>query len=313
MTAGVFHGKLLLFGEHSILSGSKALILPYNLVSAGLVTNGDISRDPGIRESNQSLRVFAAYLERYMNRDKEPEFIDIMRFKNDLDYGLYCRSTIPGRYGLGSSGAICAAVYHRYGTRGKVRKLPADIQDMIPVRAELSAMESYFHGNSSGIDPLCIYYDQPLQVIGPDTVLKWNAEIMAMTGIRIFLLDSGRMSSTGELVRSFRDKLAVKGLSKGYTGHYIPMVNQVVEQFVRGIPAFGELIQLSAIQLEWFEELIPVDFRPVWQYGIDHKSYACKLCGSGGGGYLMGFTEDVEKTGRVFLSKFGLKVIPVEV
>jgi len=312
MTAGVFHGKLLLFGEHSILSGSKALILPYNRVSAGLIKNGDITRDPCILESNQSLRALAAYMENHANRVRTPEFIDIRRFRNDVDRGLYCRSTIPRKYGLGSSGAVCAAVYQRYGTQKNDRKLPADIPDIVRVRAELSAMESYFHGHSSGIDPLCIYYDQPLQVIGPDTVLRLNTDNMAKTGIRMFLLDTGRMSSTGELVGSFRHKLDAKGLRRRYNGHYIPLVNRIVEQLVRGNPSFDEILLLSATQLEWFEEWIPGDFHRAWQYGIANKSYACKLCGSGGGGYLLGFTEDLEKTGQVLLSKFGLEVIPVD-
>ena len=32
----------------------------------------------------------------------------------------------------------------------------------------------------------------------------------------------------------------------------------------------------------------------LWQEGIDSNAYYLKLCGSGGGGFILGFTEDIE-------------------
>jgi len=52
---------------------------------------------------------------------------------------------------------------------------------------------------------------------------------------------------------------------------------------------------LSKIVLKNFKPMIPVAFHKVWEHGINTNDYYLKLCGSGGGGYILGFTEDYEK------------------
>ena len=41
--------------------------------------------------------------------------------------------------------------------------------------------------------------------------------------------------------------------------------------------------------------MIPKEFHSLWKKGIETNAYYLKLCGSGGGGYMLGFTEDYEK------------------
>jgi mevalonate kinase len=41
--------------------------------------------------------------------------------------------------------------------------------------------------------------------------------------------------------------------------------------------------------------MIPSDFQQMWQDGIDSNAYYLKLCGSGGGGFILGFTKDLDK------------------
>jgi len=41
--------------------------------------------------------------------------------------------------------------------------------------------------------------------------------------------------------------------------------------------------------------MIPSTFHHIWKNGIDSNEYYLKLCGSGGGGYILGFTKDFEK------------------
>jgi mevalonate kinase len=52
---------------------------------------------------------------------------------------------------------------------------------------------------------------------------------------------------------------------------------------------------LSSILLEHFKPMIPKVYHNLWQEGIDSNAYYLKLCGSGGGGFILGFTEDLEK------------------
>ena len=41
--------------------------------------------------------------------------------------------------------------------------------------------------------------------------------------------------------------------------------------------------------------MIPHSVQAVWEQGIRGNSYFLKLCGSGGGGYILGFTPNFEK------------------
>jgi mevalonate kinase len=54
--------------------------------------------------------------------------------------------------------------------------------------------------------------------------------------------------------------------------------------------------------------MIPKLYRKLWKEGIESNSYYLKLCGSGGGGYILGFTEDFEKA-QSKLSSYQIDVI----
>ena len=41
--------------------------------------------------------------------------------------------------------------------------------------------------------------------------------------------------------------------------------------------------------------MIPLNFHKIWAKGIESNDYFLKLCGSGCGGYILGFSQDFEK------------------
>ena len=59
---------------------------------------------------------------------------------------------------------------------------------------------------------------------------------------------------------------------------------------------FANVKSLSKIVLKNFKPMIPKAFHKVWEQGIATNDYYLKLCGSGGGGYMLGFTEDYANT-----------------
>jgi mevalonate kinase len=59
--------------------------------------------------------------------------------------------------------------------------------------------------------------------------------------------------------------------------------------------------KLSSVVLNNFKPMIPTI--SCHKNGIDTNDYYLKLCGSGGGGYILGFTEDLER------AKLSLKTI----
>ena len=65
---------------------------------------------------------------------------------------------------------------------------------------------------------------------------------------------------------------------------------------------------LSALVLKYFKPMIPKEFHELWKKGIDSNTYYLKLCGSGGGGYILGFTEDF-KAAQKALEAYRLEVV----
>jgi mevalonate kinase len=305
-----FSGKLLLLGEHSVIEGSKALVIPYSDVSARLV----FAQPPMANEiliSNRVLFEFASWLKE--NNGIVPSEFDFAGFLRDIEKGLYLRSSIPESYGLGSSGALCAAVYNEYGkTKNKLFEEP-DSEQLLPVKNTLASMESWFHGTSSGIDPLCIYYNKPLIIDGRSGLRIWENKNIRGSNLQAFLLDTGLKGNTGELVTAFRNKLQGQSLGESFSEQYIPLVNEVVDQFADGQPDYDSLVQLSMFQWRIFQEMIPDKFQEVWQFGLDWEYYACKLLGSGGGGYILGFTQDIEYARTCLAERFNLELLPVKI
>ena len=49
--------------------------------------------------------------------------------------------------------------------------------------------------------------------------------------------------------------------------------------------------------------MIPSKFKKLWTDGIENEDYYLKLCGSGGGGFLIGFTRDIDTIDQYFPKK----------
>ncbi len=304
-----YFAKVLLFGEYGIMQNSKALAIPYQQFKGGLKTSA-LETDMQ-RRSNRQLRKFLGYLQEKQAENPGLLDLDLDEFARDLDEGLYFESDIPEGYGLGSSGAVVAAVYERYA-RNKISVLEnLSREKLIRLREIFSLMESFFHGKSSGLDPLNSYLSVP--------ILVNEEKIIEPTGIpqrkdegkgAIFLIDTQTKGETAPLVQIFMEKLKDEGFRKVLKEEFIATTNRCVTDFVHG--QFGSLLQnvrqLSATVYQHFRPMIPEHMLDVWKKGMQTGDYYLKLCGSGGGGYMLGFTDDFEKT-REQLKDFRLQVI----
>src|SRR5690625_6608275 len=77
--------------------------------------------------------------------------------KSDIEEGMYFDSIIPQGYGVGSSGALVAAIYERYALNKIEIEQEISKEIISELKEVFSKMESFFHGTSSGIDPLICY------------------------------------------------------------------------------------------------------------------------------------------------------------
>jgi len=92
----------------------------------------------------------------------------------------------------------------------------------------------------------------------------------------------------------------------------IPLNNQLIKNLLdgNGKEFFRLLDQLSVFQLRYFDKMIPPIIRKQWDVGIKTGLFSLKLCGSGGGGFMLGFTQNYQEAKKVFRAQ-GFELIPV--
>jgi mevalonate kinase len=113
----------------------------------------------------------------------------------------------------------------------------------------------------------------------------------------VFLIDSGIVGETAPMVSIFMEKLKDNGFRTMLKSQFIKYTDACVENFLNGDlkSLLGNTKSLSKVVLQNFKPMIPEHLISIWQKGIDTNAYYLKLCGSGGGGFVLGFTEDFEK------------------
>ena len=286
-----YHGKLILFGEYSMIFGSEALLIPY--YSAFGEWSSVINR-PSERgfESNASIRKFYDYL-----RDHEEfRILDLRRFDMELNAGLFFDSTIPLGYGVGSSGALVAAIYDRY-------KL-IEINDIPKLKEFLAKMESFFHGSSSGMDPLQCYLGKPFILSqqttdnGQQTSFTILDDDFISEDIHIFLIDTKIKSPTAPLVEKFKELRKDSSYLDKFDNEYVPIVSKCIKSLTdkKDDEFYNYLSQLSKLQIELLSHTIPEETRKFFLTNINNEGFQVKLCGAGGGGFLLGFSNNIQKT-----------------
>tara|TARA_R110002051_G_scaffold181460_1_gene251049 strand:- start:144489 stop:145427 length:939 start_codon:yes stop_codon:yes gene_type:complete len=305
----LFYSKILLFGEYGIIKDSKGLSIPYNFFNGALKKDSNPSQDA--LKSNKSLEKFSVYLENLS--EKEPNLVtfDMDALKNDIAEGMYFDSSIPQGYGVGSSGALVAAIYQKYAF-DKITVLENLTREkLLRLKLIFGKMESFFHGKSSGLDPLNSYLSLPILINSKNNIESTSIPSQNTAGKgAVFLLDSGIIGETAPMVQIFMEQMKNTGFRKMLKEQFIKHTDACVEDFVSGnvTSLFGNLKQLSNVVLDNFKPMIPVEFQKLWKQGIDSNDYYLKLCGSGGGGYILGFTEDFEKA-KAALKDHKLEVV----
>jgi len=309
MKGPLFYSKILLFGEYGIIKDSKGLSIPYNFYNGALKVDGNTSSEA--LKSNESLILFVDYLEKLQKEQPELISFNIEILKTDVQRGMYFDSSIPQGYGVGSSGALVAAIYDKYANN-KITVLENLTRDkLLQLKAIFSQMESFFHGKSSGLDPLNSYLSIPILINSKDNIEATGIPSKSTTGKgAVFLLDSRIVGETAPMVNIFMENLKEEGFRKMLKTQFVKYTDACVENFLGGDmkSLFANTKQLSKVVLNNFKPMIPEQFHGVWHRGIDTNDYYLKLCGSGGGGYILGFTQDLEKA-KSSLKDYKLEVV----
>ncbi|NJW53095.1 mevalonate kinase family protein [Salinimicrobium oceani] len=309
MKGPLFYSKILLFGEYGIIKDSKGLSIPYNFYNGALKVDENPSE--AAQKSNLSLQRFADYLENLQQEKPELVQFNLKELKEDIEKGMYFDSSIPQGYGVGSSGALVAAIYDEYAV-DKITVLENLTREkLLKLKKIFGEMESFFHGKSSGLDPLNSYLSIPILINSKDNIEPAGIPSQTVNGKgAVFLLDSGSVGETAPMVNIFMENMKQEPFRKMLKDQFVKHTDACVDDFLNGDvkSLFGNIKKLSHVVLDNFKPMIPAQFHKLWKHGIETNDYYLKLCGSGGGGYILGFTEDIEKA-RKALKDYRLEVV----
>ena len=277
-----YYSKVILFGEYSMIFDSTALMVPLKQFSAQWRFASSLTA-PGAAASNASLKRFADYLS---TLEDIKDLHDLQRFNHDLDYNLFLDSNVPSGYGLGSSGTLVAAVYDAYAKQ--------KTEDGLKLKEIFGKMESFFHGSSSGIDPLQCYLGQPFKIT-PNGVQPLSTDFLKKD-IHVFLIDTKIKSNTKPLVNHFKEQRENADFLNHFQTEYLPCVKTCIDTMVSGNKElfFNSLKQLTQGQLQFLRPMITENTLSLFEADYDFN-FGVKISGSGGGGYVLGFTNDVAK------------------
>lgn len=309
MKGPLFYSKILLFGEYGIIKDSKGLSIPYNFYNGAL----KVSENPSAEaiKSNESLKRFSDYLAKLQEEQPELVRFNLKNLYQDIARGMYFDSSIPQGYGVGSSGALVAAFYDKYAD-DKITVLENLTREkLLQLKTIFAQMESFFHGKSSGLDPLNSYLSLPILINSKDNIEPAGIPSQVTSGKgAVFLLDSGIVGETAPMVTIFMENLKDQGFRRMLKNQFVKHTDACVENFLQGDmkSLFANTKKLSKVVLNNFKPMIPEQFHTIWQKGIDTNDYYLKLCGSGGGGYILGFTQDLEKA-KSTLKDYKLEVV----
>ena len=306
MKGPLFYSKILLFGEYGIIKDSKGLSIPYSFYNGALKMDDNVSEDA--IQSNQNLRLFAKHLQTLEERLVSFDYKSLITHLNE---GMYFDSSIPQGYGVGSSGALVAAIYDKYAHEKITILENLTREKLLKLKMIFSKMESFFHGKSSGLDPLNSYLSLPILINSNNHIEATGIPSQQSSGKgAVFLLDSGIIGETAPMVNIFMEKMKQEGFRKMIKNQFIKHTDACVDDFLQGDikSLFKNTKQLSKVVLSHFKPMIPKQFHELWKKGIETNDYYLKLCGSGGGGYILGFTQDIERA-QNSLSTYNLEVV----
>lgn len=266
------HGKVILFGEYTVIHSGEALATPLNRIYGRLT-----DKPPYHPQSAKYIKAFHQYLKGIQLPHNV--ILNVDTWKENLDQGLYLDTNAIIGYGIGSSGILTASIFKRYAVLK--HKL-----SLIQLKEVLAAMESFFHGNSSGIDPLISFMGQPIRM--------HDSQIELLDGLndahlrQFYLYDTGIPRNTQPLVEWYKTQMGNETFAEAMT-HMASLASQLIHSLITSNLQDLTILmkQLSAHQLIHLERLIPDQVKRIWIKGLENDDYYMKLCGAGGGGYML--------------------------
>lgn len=292
-----YFGKTMLFGEYSVILGSKALVNPLKSFS-GQWKNCQPATEYELLLQAELLK-FVKHLE---TQETATTLLHLDALKQQTQDGLWFDADIPHGYGAGSSGAVVAAIYERFAF--------APQKDLVLLKRELAQLEGYFHGNSSGLDPLCCLLAQPL-LVENDGQIKVLEPFTSQDQFVVYLHDSRLSGKTAPLMTYFHQQMHHQSFYKKVKQQWLPAVDDAIDGFMNKDDTllFDSLHVISTFQLNHLQPMLPESIVETWKHGLATGDFTMKLCGSGGGGFSLVFANDSRKITTYFPAEHLIRIL----
>ncbi len=229
--------------------------------------------------------------------DHCPDLLDITVLKKWIMANTI-EANIPIGYGLGSSGALTAAIYDI----AKTSEGKGDMSNLSELQHKLGLMESFFHGKSSGFDPLISYLRSPI-LRKDDELHVLDAKAVKLP-LHCYLLDSGAARSGKDMIAKFLENYET---NKIQIDQLSTLNSKVIDMLISTSSLSDFYINIktiSALQHKAMPYMIIDDLKHYWQEGLKSDDYYLKICGAGGGGYYLVFSmKELSTIGSYKLQK----------
>ena len=172
------------------------------------------------------------------------------------------------------------------------------------LKALFGILESYFHGKSSGLDPLVCYVNQPLLVATTTNIQQVKIPTDKEGKYTLFLLDTHIPRQTAPFVNGFLERCENPIYDKICSEQLVPKVDEAIASLLNNDwnSLYQAFFRISMFQFNYFDFMIPATFKEVWKMGLLSDHFKLKICGAGGGGYLLGISRDFPRTKKMLES-----------
>ncbi|MDF1694202.1 MAG: hypothetical protein P1U56_00120 [Saprospiraceae bacterium] len=268
-----YNSKVLLFGEYTVLNGTKALAVPFEKFYGEWVY-----------EKNHASAIEIQRLKQYLMRlyyDGKLENFDFDDLEYQIAKGLAFNSSIPQGYGLGSSASVTAAVFDGF-------RKDKELLTLHELRSILGLIESCYHGESSGLDPLVCYLNQPVLIHNADTIELLDKQNDSLNS-SLYLLDTKMPRRTGPLVEAYLKTFEKSEEFRKRIDEISEINDHLIESYLSNTTDsfINDFQKLSWAQYNYLSILIPPKYAELWKKGHSSCSFDMKICGAGGGGFMM--------------------------
>lgn len=263
-------GKWILAGEHAVLRGSQAIVFP---LKSRFLSLSYFNKDSEFRINIAGL--CASDLEMIIWSVVERALGELKLKRSDLKGELKIYSHIQFGAGMGASATLAVGLTLFFQHLGVLKSDPFSFAKKI---------EDLFHGESSGVDVAVALHQKPMIFEKNKENIYFDLKQLPL----LYLSYTGQRGVTKDCVNKVKDLIAEKPELANAVDH---RMKKVVQDFISA--------QFEWTEQEWIEhltaaqscfeswDLVPSIVEQHMQKLKKAGALACKLTGSGSGGYVL--------------------------